>query len=83
MSQIESSTLTQYFPLYEKAKFERESSQWRLLYGLLQCNSQFWEHFQVERLFQKVWLLLYKRAKLDLRLTKKVLNLNGVQKLPI
>ena len=31
--------------------------------------SQFWEFFQVETLFQKMWPLMYKRAELDLRST--------------
>ena len=33
-------------------------------------NIQFWEIFQVETLFQKLWPLLYKGAQLDLRSTK-------------
>ena len=36
---------------------------------LLIGNIQFWEIFQVKTLFQKMCPLLYKRAKLDLRLT--------------
>ena len=35
-----------------------------------QGNIQFWEIFRVKTLFQKLWPLLYKRAKLDLRSTK-------------
>ena len=35
-----------------------------------QGNIQFWGMFRVKRLFQKLWPLLYKRAKLDLRSTK-------------
>ena len=32
-SQMESNRSTQYTPMYEKEKFECESSQWRLLAG--------------------------------------------------
>ena len=37
-----------------------------------QNNIQFWGIFQVIRLFQILWPLLYKRAKLDLRSTNQV-----------
>ena len=39
---------------------------------LLVGNIQFWGIIQVDRLFLKLWPLLYKRAKLDLRLTKSI-----------
>ena len=37
-------------------------------------NTQFWGVFKVITLFQKLWLLLYKRAKLDLRSTNPIKN---------
>ena len=39
-------------------------------------NNQFGGIFQVKTLFQKLWPLLYKRAKLDLRLTKNMFCMN-------
>ena len=36
-------------------------------------ENQFWGKFQVERLFPKLWPLLYKRDELDLRSTKLVI----------
>ena len=42
--------------------------------GTMDCNNgsqKFWGILQVETLFQKLWPLLFKRAELDLRPTKK------------
>ena len=47
---------------------------------LLVGNIQFWGIFQVETLFQKLWVLLYKRAELDLRLTKLISVKSGLTK---
>ena len=47
----------------------------------LKGNFQFWGIFQVETLFQKLWLSLYKRAELDLRSTKLLLRLESVQRM--
>ena len=44
-----------------------------------QGNILFGGIFQVERLFQKLWPLLYKRAELDLRLTKIFKKSNDIR----